>query len=299
MHEYRLDGDFSCRHTCKEEWVICRIFQKIGEKKNGGLLQGQSSSSSYMQEASNSSLSRLFDQSLKSGSALSLQPYHTLQSLQNQNRSQLLLNNIPHEADLKSLITNSSSSSLAVSQASAFPANNELNGLQTPCSPPKTKMKQDHNLLKTLLPHQDYYCPKEQEEAPFPKICKTEANFSHFQSPHFANHPHIPNFRFPISTTAEYDMNLAHQITNTPNYKQSPLLFRSSDSDAKNVMGNYCGAGLGSCGFPAYGTGDTEMSTSSSSCSRVLPFNRSGFKQMLLLDPPTKMSAGESWPFHF
>ncbi|KAK6116801.1 hypothetical protein DH2020_049431 [Rehmannia glutinosa] len=34
MHEYRLDGDFSCRHTGKEEWVICRIFHKFGDKKS-------------------------------------------------------------------------------------------------------------------------------------------------------------------------------------------------------------------------------------------------------------------------
>ncbi|KZV40837.1 hypothetical protein F511_29189 [Dorcoceras hygrometricum] len=32
MHEYRLEGHFSCRHTHKEEWVICRIFHKVGEK---------------------------------------------------------------------------------------------------------------------------------------------------------------------------------------------------------------------------------------------------------------------------
>ncbi|KAI3506989.1 hypothetical protein L1887_21677 [Cichorium endivia] len=36
MHEYRLDGDFSYRHTCKDEWVICRIFHKLGEKKASG-----------------------------------------------------------------------------------------------------------------------------------------------------------------------------------------------------------------------------------------------------------------------
>ncbi|XP_047954002.1 protein CUP-SHAPED COTYLEDON 3-like [Salvia hispanica] len=40
MHEYRLDGDFSCRHTAKDEWVICRIFHKAAEKKS--LVQGQS-----------------------------------------------------------------------------------------------------------------------------------------------------------------------------------------------------------------------------------------------------------------
>nr|WGV39943.1 cup-shaped cotyledon 3-like transcription factor [Orchis italica]WGV39944.1 cup-shaped cotyledon 3-like transcription factor [Orchis italica] len=30
LHEYRLHGDFSFRHACKEEWVICRIFHKGG-----------------------------------------------------------------------------------------------------------------------------------------------------------------------------------------------------------------------------------------------------------------------------
>ncbi|KAJ6414293.1 hypothetical protein OIU84_006999 [Salix udensis] len=33
MHEYRLDGDFSFRHSCKEEWVICRIFHKKGRRR--------------------------------------------------------------------------------------------------------------------------------------------------------------------------------------------------------------------------------------------------------------------------
>ncbi|KAK1281594.1 Protein CUP-SHAPED COTYLEDON 3 [Acorus calamus] len=30
LHEYRLDGHFSCRHSCQEEWVICRIIHKAG-----------------------------------------------------------------------------------------------------------------------------------------------------------------------------------------------------------------------------------------------------------------------------
>ncbi|GAB2260603.1 hypothetical protein Droror1_Dr00011458 [Drosera rotundifolia] len=34
MHEYRLDGHLSYRHSCKEEWVICRIFHKRGDKKS-------------------------------------------------------------------------------------------------------------------------------------------------------------------------------------------------------------------------------------------------------------------------
>ncbi|XP_072980452.1 protein CUP-SHAPED COTYLEDON 3 [Typha angustifolia] len=51
LHEYRLEGDFSCRHACKEEWVICRIFNKAGGDKksqyypNPSYFLGPSSSS--------------------------------------------------------------------------------------------------------------------------------------------------------------------------------------------------------------------------------------------------------------
>ncbi|KAG0465000.1 hypothetical protein HPP92_019164 [Vanilla planifolia] len=34
LHEYRLYGDLAFRHASKEEWVICRIFHKGGEKKS-------------------------------------------------------------------------------------------------------------------------------------------------------------------------------------------------------------------------------------------------------------------------
>ncbi|KAK4745761.1 hypothetical protein SAY87_012073 [Trapa incisa] len=45
MHEYRLDGYFSCRRTGKEEWVICRIFLKTMERSNTPIYpEGQSPS---------------------------------------------------------------------------------------------------------------------------------------------------------------------------------------------------------------------------------------------------------------
>ncbi|KAG7590342.1 NAC domain superfamily [Arabidopsis suecica] len=37
MHEYRLETDHSHRHTCKEEWVICRVFNKTGDRKSVGI----------------------------------------------------------------------------------------------------------------------------------------------------------------------------------------------------------------------------------------------------------------------
>ncbi|KAG9456661.1 hypothetical protein H6P81_001169 [Aristolochia fimbriata] len=53
MHEYRLDGDFACRQAFKEEWVICRILNKTGEKKSSfvygqGLLMDSSASPSHV-----------------------------------------------------------------------------------------------------------------------------------------------------------------------------------------------------------------------------------------------------------
>ncbi|XP_042443040.1 protein CUP-SHAPED COTYLEDON 3-like [Zingiber officinale] len=39
LHEYRLDGHFSCRRITKEEWVICRILNKVapGDQKKSQL----------------------------------------------------------------------------------------------------------------------------------------------------------------------------------------------------------------------------------------------------------------------
>ncbi|XP_074557179.1 protein CUP-SHAPED COTYLEDON 3-like [Curcuma longa] len=47
LHEYRLDGHFSCRRTTKEEWVICRILNKVapGDQKKGQLRHYSSISS--------------------------------------------------------------------------------------------------------------------------------------------------------------------------------------------------------------------------------------------------------------
>ncbi|KAF9618701.1 hypothetical protein IFM89_002396 [Coptis chinensis] len=60
MHEYRLVGDFSSRHTCKDEWVICRIQHKV----SGGEYHKKNSLShlhSYLLKSSFSSLPPLFE----------------------------------------------------------------------------------------------------------------------------------------------------------------------------------------------------------------------------------------------
>ncbi|KAK3232043.1 hypothetical protein Dsin_003924 [Dipteronia sinensis] len=160
MHEYRLDGDFSYRHTCKEEWVICRIFHKAGEKK-------MNISQSYMFEA-----------------ALDMDTHTTalLECHQSQNPNHSIMETTPlqnpfviphhhHENDLKSLIP-------VVSQSQLFPINTMTNNNNHP-SPSSM-------LFKSLLSHQDYTLKEQQgtNSSSIPKhCCKTEANFSNFQLP--------------------------------------------------------------------------------------------------------------------
>ncbi|GMJ02801.1 hypothetical protein HRI_003949300 [Hibiscus trionum] len=165
MHEYRLDGDFSCRHTCKEEWVICRIFHKKGEKKNG-VAQAQR----YILEVSSSS----------SSTQLIETPNPFLES---QSQTSMQTQSSFLENDLKSLIN-----------PVAFAANNN-NGFQPSFSAiPTFSSTPDKNtgvnasnssatsmLFKSLISHQDSIL-KEQAATIF-KQCKAEANLSHFPLP--------------------------------------------------------------------------------------------------------------------
>ncbi|KAK8512657.1 hypothetical protein V6N12_075227 [Hibiscus sabdariffa] len=200
MHEYRLDGDFSCRHTCKvckrapvgihpamdsdttpssfisflvdillEEWVICRIFHKKGEKKNG-LAQAQR----YILEVSSSTTTApttSFPQLIETPN-----PFLESQSQTSmQTRSSFL------ENDLKSLIN-----------PVVFAANNNNNnGFQPSFSAAatftRTPDKNTSNswatsmLFKSLISHQDGIL--KEQAATVLKQCKTEANLSHFPLP--------------------------------------------------------------------------------------------------------------------
>ncbi|KAG2698053.1 hypothetical protein I3760_07G133100 [Carya illinoinensis] len=175
MHEYRLDGDFSYRHTCKEEWVICRIFHKKGEKKNP-LLQGQN----YLLEAASSATSGSLPPLLEEVPNTLLECQ--LQDLQNS----LLINN---QDGLKSLIHP------VVSQSNLFPINGFLPSFSTSTTTATTQNTNTNNnpsqsplpsiLFKSLLSHQD--CSTHKEQITIQKQCKTEANFSNVQMPADAN----------------------------------------------------------------------------------------------------------------
>ncbi|KAL4335404.1 hypothetical protein GQ457_07G027740 [Hibiscus cannabinus] len=173
MHEYRLDGDFSCRPSCKEEWVICRIFNKSGEKKNV-VAQGQS----YVMAVSSSSTSFLPPLLETPGPAAFLES-QTLMQAQNS----YLINR--QENELKSLIN----SVVPQSHPRLFPSNGFLSA--TPATitnsgtTDKLALTNANNspasmLFKSLLSHQG--CMSKEQATTIPKQCKTEANFSDLDS---------------------------------------------------------------------------------------------------------------------
>ncbi|XP_039069920.1 protein CUP-SHAPED COTYLEDON 3-like [Hibiscus syriacus] len=171
MHEYRLDGDFSCRPSCKEEWVICRIFNKTGEKKNA-LAQGQS----YLMAVSSSSATFL-PPLLETPGPVSFLESQTLM----QTRNSYLIHR--QEKDMKSLIN----TAVPQSQSRLFPSNGFFSAISTiaaSCATDKHTETNANNssasmLFKSLLSHQG--CTSK-EQATIPRLCKTEANFSHLDS---------------------------------------------------------------------------------------------------------------------
>ncbi|KAE8656492.1 Protein CUP-SHAPED COTYLEDON 3 [Hibiscus syriacus] len=166
MHEYRLDGDFACRTTCKEEWVICRIFNKTGEKKNA-LGQGQS----HMMAVSSSSTTFL-PPLLESPASASFLEYQT-QTLMQAHNSSLIHR---QENDLINPVAPQSHSRLE-------PSHGFLSATSTITSSGTTDEHTLTNgnsssasmLFKSLLSHQGCFS---REQATIPKQCKTEANFS-------------------------------------------------------------------------------------------------------------------------
>uniref|UniRef100_A0A2C9U0R1 NAC domain-containing protein n=1 Tax=Manihot esculenta TaxID=3983 RepID=A0A2C9U0R1_MANES len=149
MHEYRLDGDFSYRHTCKEEWVICRIFHKTGEKKNG-LVHGQG----FVLEVSSPPISCSLPPLLEAPS--------TLVKCQDQAPTEVLQNHFLIHHQEASITKNTRETNKNVH------TDTNTNG----ASPSM--------LFKSPVSHQD--CTLK-EQSNIPKQCKTEANFSYFQLP--------------------------------------------------------------------------------------------------------------------
>ncbi|XP_039049486.1 protein CUP-SHAPED COTYLEDON 3-like [Hibiscus syriacus] len=173
MHEYRLDGDFACRPTCKEEWAICRIFNKTGEKKNA-LSQGKSHVMAV------SSCSTTFSPPLLENPCPASFSESQSQTLMQDHNSYLIHR---HENDLKYLINP------VVSQLHSrlFPSNGLLSATSTITNSGTTDnhtLTNDNNssvsmLFNSLLSHQGCFS---REQTTIPKQRKTEANFSHLDS---------------------------------------------------------------------------------------------------------------------
>ncbi|XP_010266268.1 PREDICTED: protein CUP-SHAPED COTYLEDON 3-like [Nelumbo nucifera] len=157
MHEYRLDGDFAYHHTCKEEWVICRIFHKTGEKKSS-FFQAQS----YLLETFSSPSTSLPPQMEPQVTLMGIQslqnPYFVTQQ-QGITELEFLINPVvTHQPQVSTMSS--------LQEASFSP--NTIN----PNNPSQSNL-----LIKSLLSHQE--CSL--KESAVHKQCKTESMLSHFQ----------------------------------------------------------------------------------------------------------------------
>jgi hypothetical protein len=248
--------------TLQEEWVICRIFHKTGEKKNP-LFQGQSY---FLEVASSSPTSGSLPPLLETPTTLlEHQSQNSMQNLQNP----FLINQ--QENDLKSLINPVVSQSHHLFPMNEFQVHTFLSPIPntiTSTTTISTNKNTDTNnspspsplpsmLFKSLLSHQE--CTFK-EQVTIQKQCKTEGNFSHCQLPSEAN------------------LQWMDRIHPNTNQYQNPLLFQID-----------CGLFGVSAAASAPSTDLTvhEMSTS-------IAFNRAGFQQML--DPSMGIAGGESWP---
>ncbi|KAL0545328.1 hypothetical protein IC582_015206 [Cucumis melo] len=269
MHEYRLDGDFSYRHACKEEWVICRIFHKNGEKKNS-MFQCQT----YLLESALSS-------STTSNSLpplLETNPTTTLVECQSQAAMQLQLQAFqnpfqirqPPENDLKRFMSS------VMSQSNLLSSSEQLHKSPTSINPIITNAANNNNnmyapspstLFKSLLSHQDSTVLLKQQQQQQQQFNKAA------DSPSFTTH----NFE---AAEAEANSNLMDiKKMMVPNgspcsYHQHPLFFETECNSPPTL--------------PAH--------VSLHDISTSISFNRPSYQTML--DPRINIlhAHGESWP---
>lgn len=266
MHEYRLDGDFSYRHACKEEWVICRIFHKNGEKKNP-LFQCQT----YLLESalSSSTTSNSLPPLLESTPTTTLvecQSQAAMQAFQNPFQIQQ-----PHENDLKRFMSSvvsqsnllSSSEQPHKSPISINPIDNANNNMLLYTSSPSI-------LFKSLLSHQDSTVVLKQQQQQCDHVFK---QFNKAAEASFTAH----NFEPGEAEANSNFMDIKKMMQpNAPpsSYHQHPLFFEME------------------CNSPTAVAADVSLHDISTS----IAFNRPAYQTML--DPHINIlhAHGESWP---
>ncbi|KAF9683271.1 hypothetical protein SADUNF_Sadunf05G0195600 [Salix dunnii] len=256
MHEYRLDGELSYRHTCKDEWVICRIFHKKGEKKDVFLQAGQGPHLLEVYSPANSgSLPPLLDASASVFDQCQLKN-KVVDALQN-----AFLIPEYQENELKSLPHPLASPSHVLPingfQPSFSPTPISINNSTSTSTNKSTSTNSNQSpsmLLKSILSYQD--CTLKEQFGTVSKQWKTKTSFYH-----------------DATTLGDVD-----KIINPNPYLNNPLFFEMDCSS--NVLGF-----LG----PASATADTiihDMSTS-------IAFSRAGLQT--IVDTPIRLP-GESWP---
>ncbi|XP_004301620.1 PREDICTED: protein CUP-SHAPED COTYLEDON 2 [Fragaria vesca subsp. vesca] len=260
MHEYRLDGDFSSyRHTCKDEWVICRTHNKSGDKKNPMQAQGQGEGqqSNFLQQVVEAA-------SASSRTGCSLPPLLEFQSQTTHQNPSFV----------------QSPSLLRMQENDLMKSRNQL--FQPPSSSSSSSSSSaaalQSMLFKSFLfPHQDQ-AGTTGTGTGAPKRCKAEAT----NLPHFQTAPlNVANFNYLM------EKNHSHV---QPNGQDSLLQYHHHPRSSLSFDDfHFYNGVLGLSTSAATASVDAETASSSASNGG---FNRAGFQTML--DPLIKLPAAES-----
>ncbi|XP_042482445.1 protein CUP-SHAPED COTYLEDON 3-like [Macadamia integrifolia] len=261
MHEYRLDGDFSCRHTSKDEWVICRIYNKTGGQKKNPFLHTHR----YLLEAA-TALPQLLESSPS-----------TMVEYESQTQTQIQMKILQNPCEVGNL------KHLLIDPVGSQPQHLAMNSMESSLSPITTinsinnnnnnpSHPDQSNIIKSLLlshSHQQEWAVK---EATVPKQFKTESYHSHFQ---------------PIITGANFHCGQGWWDDGKIHHNQVQGSLSSSSSSCQNqnpllleMMGN---------GVLGFTEAVHEMSTS-------VAFNRTSFQMML--DPPSGTLSHQCGPLY-
>ncbi|XP_050378367.1 NAC domain-containing protein 79 [Argentina anserina] len=262
MHEYRLDGDFSSyRHTCKDEWVICRIHNKAGDKKNP-ILQGEGQQSNFLQQVVESASA-----SASSRTGCCLPPLMECHQSQTTHQSPSFLQN---------------PSLLQIQENDLMKSRNQL--FQPPRSSASSSSSSSAAALQSMLCKSFLFSNQDQAGT------VTGSNSAHKQRK--AEATNLSHFRTPPLNVANFNYLMEkNHSQHQPNGPDSLLQYHHHQHPRSSLSFIDFQYYNGVLGLSTSATAAVDSETTSS--ASISGFNRAGIQTML--DPLIKLPAAESW----
>ncbi|KAJ6376058.1 hypothetical protein OIU77_000932 [Salix suchowensis] len=158
MHEYRLEGKFAVHNlpkTAKNEWVICRVFQKSSAGKKT-YISGLVRPGSFGSEFSPSGLPPLTDSSPYNGNVNFFKPVRGSVSIQDHSVLKSLIEN--QGSNMKHQISKPERDMASASQDSATDMNTEISSVISNLEVGNRSFDEQEVPPSTLVQSMDLYC---------------------------------------------------------------------------------------------------------------------------------------------